>query len=371
MSEKRDLWVPGLLLLAGILVLVLNLTGETGSRVAGLLAVSLGLVGALACLPVRLRQGQGRVMVFALGVLLLIVPLVPGTVSGIPSGLGWVLAALALIAPLKSLPIEARMAMLGAAGLFAVLGVMAALGVVVPRSLLALFLGAAFFMAVQVLAARERVVEPEPEGPLVCVFGGSFDPFHAGHRALCKAAIAVNDRLLVVVAGAAPHKFADEPGAASDKTPFHHRVAMTRLGVEGLPRTEVLEMEGRRAGPSYTVDTLAVLVRSAAPGTRFRLLVGADMYQDFPHWKDSDRILSMASLLVARRPGFDLDPPAELADRDVPVEFLELPELAVSSREIRQTYREGGEPPAEALGRQIRTYIEDHGLYGKERARRG
>ena len=57
----------------------------------------------------------------------------------------------------------------------------------------------------------------------------------------------MNDRLLVVVAGSAPHKFMGEEGPLPERTPFHHRVSMTRLGVEGLPRTEVLERAD--AGP--------------------------------------------------------------------------------------------------------------------------
>ena len=62
------------------------------------------------------------------------------------------------------------------------------------------------------------------------------------------------DRVLVVVAAMPPHKT-----NVADRTAFHHRVAMTRLGVEGLGRLEVLELEGRRKGPSYTVDTLEKL----------------------------------------------------------------------------------------------------------------
>ncbi|MDJ0522890.1 MAG: nicotinate-nicotinamide nucleotide adenylyltransferase, partial [Planctomycetota bacterium] len=176
------------------------------------------------------------------------------------------------------------------------------------------------------------------------------------------AALRVNDRLLVVVAGAAPHKFAGEDGQVPDRTPFHHRVAMTRLGVEGLPRTEVLELEGRRAGPSYTVDTLDVLVRSHAPGTRFRLLVGADMYADFPNWKDWETILERVTLLVARRPGHELETPPELEERGAAVLGLEAPEVAVSSSGIRAAVQRG-EEPGEGVSPAIRGYIRDHGLY--------
>lgn len=367
MSEKRDLWIPALLLAAGAGVLAANLAGE-GARpwhgAGGLLAA---LVGAIACLPLRLKRGQARVSGFAVGVALVLAALVPGLAPTLPAALGWLLASLAFLAPISRLPVRTRAVLLGAAALFAVLATLGALRLGVPRDLLPLFLGGALFLALEVYASRERPPPPEPKGPLVCVFGGSFDPFHRGHRMLCEAALRLHDRLLVVVAGAAPHKFADEPGQASDKTPFHHRVAMARLGVEGLPRTEVLELEGRRAGPSYTVDTLAVLARSYPPGTRFRLLLGADMFQDFPTWKDADRILTLAALLVARRPGFEAEAPPELAGRDLAVEWLDVPESPVASREIRRRLRAGEDAPAAWLDPAVREYIADHGLYGRQR----
>ena len=193
------------------------------------------------------------------------------------------------------------------------------------------------------------------------MFGGTFDPFHRGHRALCEAALRVNDRLLVVVAGSAPHKFLGEEGTV-DRTPFHHRVAMTRLGVEGLPRTEVLELEGKRAGASYTADTLATLTNSYPAGTRWRLLVGADMFQDFSTWREWETIINRVTLLVARRPGHALDSPQELAPFADKILGLEAPELEVSSTAVRERVGGGGEagnnvPPA------IRAYIRDHGLY--------
>ena len=227
----------------------------------------------------------------------------------------------------------------------------------------------AFFLAAQVWSSRVRPEKPPPPGPRICVFGGTFDPWHRGHRALAEAALGVNDRLLVVVAGSAPHKFLGEEGQVPDRTPFHHRVAMTRLGVEGLPRTEVLELEGRRAGPSYTVDTLDVLFRSHPAGTRFRLLVGADMYLDFPNWKDWETLLAQATLLVAKRPGVDLQVPPELEGRDVPMLGLEAPEIDISASQIRAAIAEDAttlgdaRPLEEVLQPTIRAYIGDHGLY--------
>ena len=303
MSEKRDLWVPALLALAGIGLLVCNLIAEQGSLLAGIGALIVGLVGAIACLPIRIRKGQKRVMVFGLGVAILLFAFRPGAEATPPAIAAYLLAAAGFLFPLPAASLKTRKVMLGAAGLLALFMALALLDAV-PQELVWMFAAGALFMALQVFHTRE-VEEPEPPpGPRICVFGGTFDPFHRGHRTLVETALKANDRVLVVVAGSAPHKFVGEEGAVPDRTPFHHRVAMTRLGVEGLPRTEVLEMEGKRSGPSYTVDTLETLTGSFAPGTRFRLLVGADMLQDFPNWREWRRILGMATLQVAARPGW-------------------------------------------------------------------
>lgn len=353
-SEKRDLWVPAVLALGGVVLLVLDVAA--GSPVAGLVAAVVGLAGGLACLPLRLKRGQGRVVAFGLGVALILAAAVPGAAPTAAAAAAWVVLGLAFVVPLRGLPQGVRAALLAGSGLFAVLGVLGAANVL-PRPLTWLFLAVAFHLAVQVFLARPRAQPEPPPGPRVCLMGGTFDPFHQGHRALAEAALRVVDRLLVIPAGQAPHK-----RDGREATPFHHRVAMARLGVERLPRTEVLELEGRRPGPSYTVDTLDVVRRSYPPGTRFLILLGADMYQDFPNWKDWERILETATLLVAGRPGWDLDAPPEFEGRNVVVEHLDAPSLDVSSSAIREDVA-AGRVLGERVSPAVQAYLRDHDLY--------
>src|SRR3954462_11903017 len=83
------------------------------------------------------------------------------------------------------------------------------------------------------------------------LFGGTFDPIHLGHLVLaeqCREACGL-DRVWFVVAGAPPHK----PG---DRTPAAHRVEMVRIATAGHPAFEVSEIEPRRPGPHYSVETL-------------------------------------------------------------------------------------------------------------------
>ena len=362
------LLLTGIGLLTWHVMAVRSTLDGPGSIPIGIAALVVGLAGAVASLPLRIRAGQARLVGFGIGMMLILAIFVPGQNLSILHVLPFVLAALAFLVPIRAAPLQTRTVLLGGAGLLAILSTLCAVGIL-PRSLTWIFVTGAFFLAAQVWNSRVRPEKPPPPGPRICIFGGTFDPWHRGHRALAEAALRVNDRLLVVVAGSAPHKFMGEDGPLPERTPFHHRVSMTRLGVEGLPRTEVLELEGRRAGPSYTIDTLDVLYRSHPAGTRFRLLVGADMYEDFPNWKDYEQILERATLLVARRPGVELKTPAGLEENDIPVLGLEAPEVDVSSTRIREAVSEGrsevgdGRSLADVLQPSIRAYIKDHGLY--------
>ncbi|MFV1959631.1 MAG: nicotinate (nicotinamide) nucleotide adenylyltransferase [Planctomycetota bacterium] len=357
MSEKRDLWVPLALALAGIALLAANLA--QGRVLTAVLALSLGLGGAVACLPLRMRRTQARIVGFGTGMAFLLVPLVPGWAARPADALAWVVVALAFLLPAPPLPIRVRGGLLGAALLMAVLGFLAVLGIL-PRALAWLFLAGAFHFALQVFHTRPRTTPAPPPGPRIALFGGSFDPFHRGHRALAEAALKVVDRLLVIPAGQAPHK-----GESGGRTPFHHRVAMARLGVEGLARTEVLELEGRRPGPSYTIDTLEVIRHSQPEGARFLIVLGADMFQDFPNWRAWEQILEEASLLVAARDGFDLEPPPEFEGRSVALERLVAPRVDVSSTALRGALARG-ENVGDLVSPAVRAYVRDHVLYHRD-----
>jgi len=174
---------------------------------------------------------------------------------------------------------------------------------------------------------------------VVGILGGRFDPPHLGHVALARAAVeqfGIDDLHVTVVADAA-HKPSEAP--AGD------RLAMASLAFAELDAS--VELEQHR----YTVDAL-----EAAGYDDPIFLIGADELADFPTWKRPERVLELARLGVATRPGYA---PATASPR---IQIFELEPHPVSSSEIRRRVRS-----AEALdglvAPAVARYIEEHGLY--------
>ena len=129
------------------------------------------------------------------------------------------------------------------------------------------------------------------------VYGGSYNPPHTGHVLAAEELIRALslDRLLVVPAADPPHKSL-APGSPTPE----QRLALCRAAFGGVERAEVCDIELRRTGKSYTVDTLAELT-AAHPEDEFILIMGTDMFLSFSTWREPERISSMASLAVMRR----------------------------------------------------------------------
>lgn len=155
----------------------------------------------------------------------------------------------------------------------------------------------------------------------VGVFGGTFDPVHVGHLAIALAALETVplDRVVFVPARRSPLKTSGPVAGERD------RLEMLRRATADEPRFSVSPVELERDGPSYTVETLEALREE---GQLF-LILGADAAQDLPRWKDPDRVRSLATLVVARRPGTE-DPGAEGAV------VLDTPLMDISARQLRE-----------------------------------
>lgn len=135
------------------------------------------------------------------------------------------------------------------------------------------------------------------------VYGGTFDPFHNGHRAVVEGQLERFrfDRLLLVPANIPPHK---RHVAISHRC---HRVAMTALAIADLDRAVISTTDLDSPAPSYTIDTVARL-HAAIPGSApLSFILGADSFEDLPLWHDYLRLVESCHIIVTARPGYDLD----------------------------------------------------------------
>lgn len=138
--------------------------------------------------------------------------------------------------------------------------------------------------------------------PAIGILGGTFDPIHLGHLRLAEE---VADALGLaqvrfIPAAMPPHRDAPHSSAA-------HRVAMTRLAIADNPRFVLDDRETRRAGPSYTVDTLSEIRGEVGANIPLALIMGADAFAKFDTWRRWQDIFSLAHIAVAHRPGTTLD----------------------------------------------------------------
>ncbi|MCA9876149.1 MAG: nicotinate-nucleotide adenylyltransferase [Thermomicrobiales bacterium] len=200
----------------------------------------------------------------------------------------------------------------------------------------------------------------------VGVFGGTFDPIHNGHLHIAEGLrkLLDLDQIIWVLAGRPPHKRGQIVSSDED------RLAMLALALGDAPHDTISRIEVRRPGPSYTADTLEQLAAEIGPAQVF-FLMGEDSLRDFPTWRDPERILRLADLGVAGRPGIQTDL-ADLA-KALPelagkVHVATLAELPVSSSEIRQRVAEG-RSIAGLTPEPVARYIRDHGLYLANAAR--
>ncbi len=145
--------------------------------------------------------------------------------------------------------------------------------------------------------------QPLPRG----VFGGTFDPIHCGHlRVALDVAEALSiERIHLVPLRVAAHR--EQPVASPEQ-----RLAMVRAAVAGTPRLIADDRELRRSGASYTVDTLNSFRDESGWDGPLCLLLGNDAFNGFMQWREPQRILVLAHLVVMQRPGYRLPNDAQL-----------------------------------------------------------
>lgn len=217
------------------------------------------------------------------------------------------------------------------------------------------------------------------------LFGGTFDPIHWGHL---RSAEEVSetfalDRVYFIPAAVPPHK------RSRTTTPARDRLRMVRLAVAKNPRFRVSTVEIRRAGISYSIDTIREFAGGAGKRDCLYFIIGLDAFREIGTWKDFGEIFPLCNFIVTSRPGSKEKDPLKGSGVAVKklfcydfveknyrhqsgtrIFFTELTDIAISASEIRELVKKGRSiryllPPA------VENYIKKRALYRAARGQRG
>lgn len=216
----------------------------------------------------------------------------------------------------------------------------------------------------------------------VGLLGGTFNPVHNGHLAIARQTREALDleRVVFIPTGAPPHKPHENLASAKD------RYAMVRLAIASDPSLSLSDVDVRRPGKSYSIDTIRLLQKEFGAETRLYFLIGLDAFLEFPTWRAPETLLTLCSFVVLSRPGQSFQalsalpliprlPQASLMDLDAgrsvrldaPVDSqslicLRLPPSNVSASDIRARLARGVST-ANLLPPAVESYILQHHIY--------
>lgn len=210
----------------------------------------------------------------------------------------------------------------------------------------------------------------------VGLFGGSFNPIHFGHlRAAEEDREALKlDLVYFVPAASPPHK------AEGELAPAEHRLQLVRLATKGNRHFMVSDVEVRRVGRSYTVDTARHFLQTLRQPATLFLIMGADAFADLETWKEADTLVTLCSLVVharlddrefahgggpvavLKRFGYSKAQDHYVHPSGQTLSFLQTTILPISATSIREKLRRK-ESIRYLLPSDAEDYIERHALY--------
>ena len=194
-----------------------------------------------------------------------------------------------------------------------------------------------------------------PRKKKICLFGGTFDPPHIGHLLVAQTIFEAEnfDNIVFTPTFKTPGK--------NNITDIKDRLAMLRMAVTSNPNFNINELEIRRGGTSYTIDTIREYKSDqGCDSNELYYLIGSDSLQTFHTWKEPWEILDECKVIVAIRPGFR---PSDISNWILrKVRFASIPRFEISSSTIRGRWQEN-KTIRYMVTQPVWEYINDHGIY--------
>ncbi|RIX59423.1 nicotinate-nucleotide adenylyltransferase [Paenibacillus nanensis] len=190
------------------------------------------------------------------------------------------------------------------------------------------------------------------------IMGGTFDPIHIGHLIAAESAReqAGLDEVWFIPTADPPLKDR-APRAAAEQ-----RYEMVRLAVESNSRFRVLDIEKKRGGVSYSIDTVTEL-RKQYPGHTFSYIIGSDRMNDLPRWHRIGELSKLAGFIGLERPENTLQLDGLPSYLRETLQLVRMPQIGISSTELRERLA-GGLSVRYLVTEPVFDYIRRHRLYG-------
>lgn len=211
------------------------------------------------------------------------------------------------------------------------------------------------------------------------ILGGTFDPIHFGHlRAAEEMCEDLNlSKVLIMPGSQPPHK------DGKRITTFHHRLEMARIGSQISEYLEVIDIEGKREGPSYSIETLREIRDYYNSKLGLYFILGSDAFKEIKTWKEYGRLFEISHFVVLKRPGISLTQMAKFVESlnagfkkgknkntftnsiGNHIIFKSPTLMDISSTKIRKAIGEGNSIRY-LLPEKVRQYILEKGLYNTD-----
>ncbi|MBC8079836.1 MAG: nicotinate-nucleotide adenylyltransferase [Gorillibacterium sp.] len=168
------------------------------------------------------------------------------------------------------------------------------------------------------------------------IMGGTFDPIHNGHLLAAERVgeEASLDEVWFMPANVPPHK------RSQPHTTALHRLRMVELAIEDNRRFRISDIEIRKGGTSYTIDTMTELC-AKHPNDEFNYIIGADMVMYLPNWYRIDELARKVTFIGVGRPGYTLNMQELMPELQHKIRIVSMPMMEISSTHIRDRYRDG------------------------------